>query len=133
MEKAKEKIVWIDWLRVISTLAVIIIHSAANLNRQFGQVLPQEWWAAKVWQGISRFCVPVFFMISGVTVLGRDLPIKDHFRKPFIRTEWVKKIKEQFGDVLIPLYRKNHRAIKFFLKNGYIVGETIENAVILWQ
>jgi len=85
MEKAKEKIVWIDWLRVISTLAVIIIHSAANLNRQFGQVLPQEWWAANVWQGISRFCVPVFFMISGVTVLGRDLPIKDHFRKPFIR------------------------------------------------
>ncbi len=85
MEKAKEKIIWIDCLRVISTLAVIVIHTAANLNRQFGHVAPQEWWAANFWQGISRFCVPVFFMISGVTVLGRDLPIKEHFKKPFIR------------------------------------------------
>lgn len=85
MEKIKEKIIWMDWLRVISTLAVIIIHAAANLNRQFGHVAPSEWWAANFWQGLSRFCVPIFFMISGITVLGKELPIKEHFKKPFIR------------------------------------------------
>lgn len=74
-----------DWLRVISTLAVIIIHAAANLNLQFGKVPDTEWWAANVWQGSSRFCVPIFFMISGITVLGKELPIKEHFKKPFIR------------------------------------------------
>jgi surface polysaccharide O-acyltransferase-like enzyme len=55
------------------------------LNKQFGQVEEIEWWAANFWQGLSRFCVPIFFMISGVTVLGRELPIKEHFRKPFVR------------------------------------------------
>ncbi len=85
MEKIKEKIIWLDCLRVISTFAVIVIHTAANLNRQFGHVEATDWWAANCWQGLSRFCVPIFFMISGVTVLGRDLPIKEHFKKPFVR------------------------------------------------
>lgn len=85
MEKTKEKIVWLDWLRVLSTIAVIFVHTGANLNKQFGHIELSDWWAANFWQGISRFCVPLFFMISGVTVLGRELPIKEHFKKPFIR------------------------------------------------
>ena len=85
MEKVKTQIVWLDWLRVLSTLAVILVHTGANLNKQFGQIPITDWWAANFWQGISRFCVPVFFMISGVTVLGNDLPIKEHFKKRFIR------------------------------------------------
>lgn len=85
MEKPTSKIIWLDWLRVFATLAVILVHTGANLNKQFGQIDPIDWWAANFWQGVSRFCVPIFFMISGVTVLGRELSMKDHFKKPFIR------------------------------------------------
>lgn len=85
MEKPSSKIIWLDWLRVFATLAVILVHTGANLNKQFGQIDAVDWWAANFWQGISRFCVPIFFMISGVTVLGRELSMKEHFKKPFIR------------------------------------------------
>jgi len=69
----------------MATLAVILVHTGANLNKQFGHIDSADWWSANFWQGISRFCVPIFFMISGVTVLGRELSMKEHFKKPFIR------------------------------------------------
>lgn len=55
------------------------------------------------------------------------------FRKSFLLEEWVKKIKEQFGNVIVPLYEKNYRAIRFFMRNGYKIGSKLENAVFLWQ
>ena len=53
-------------LSVIAALAVIYLH----MNRVFWTYSPEPWWiSANLIECLSYFAVPVFFMISGVTLM----------------------------------------------------------------
>lgn len=75
---------YLDHLRVLAAVAVIVIHitnqAAAALDaRSF------QWQALNILNSLSRWCVPVFLMISGSLFLCRDIPLKTLYSKYIAR------------------------------------------------
>lgn len=70
----------ISILRILATFSVIMIHVSGPVIVKFGKVSSFDWNVANFYDSISRYSVPVFFMISGALLLGREFEIK-HFLK----------------------------------------------------
>ena len=77
---------YISYLRVISSFAVVIIHVTAKYNNL--QILESSrftWESAYVLGSLSRFAVPVFIMITGCLLLGRNESWFLFYRKRYSR------------------------------------------------
>ncbi|MCR5596237.1 MAG: acyltransferase [Lachnospiraceae bacterium] len=68
---------YIDVARVFSMISVIVIHVGA-INWYDGPFSIYPWGVLNLFDIMSRYCVPVFLMISGYLFLdpGRDIPVK---------------------------------------------------------
>ena len=75
------KKIWVEYLRVIALIGVITIHSTSKLFKDFGNIQLLDWWTANVFNTFSRFAVPIFVMISGCVLLGRDIGVKEFYIK----------------------------------------------------
>ena len=62
---ATSKVQYLDNLRVTATIAVLLIHSAANVLLSFGKIPDSAWWFANLYNGGFRYAVPIFVMLSG--------------------------------------------------------------------
>ncbi len=72
-------ILWMDRLRVFSTLSVILLHVVTNMVHSFGTISESQWWIGNLLDSSVRFCVPIFLMISGALLLTRDNSDINHF------------------------------------------------------
>lgn len=70
----------ISILRILATLSVIVIHISGPEVVKFGKISSFDWNVANFYDSISRYAVPVFFMISGALLLGREFEIKDFLK-----------------------------------------------------
>ncbi len=70
-----------DLIRVTACLAVILLHVSARpiyLHMEGGA--NHDWWLIAIAiNSATRWCVPVFVMLSGALLLGRDLPWRDTY------------------------------------------------------
>lgn len=76
---------WIDSLRTIATISVIVLHTSFPPVKLFGTIDLSSWWAGNFFDGGSRFCVPIFFMISGALLLSKDYSLSSFFKKRFFK------------------------------------------------
>lgn len=84
--KETERIIYFDFLRALAIVAVIMLHSAAYLTYQKGQIPSSWWYTAVAFVAINKWAVPVFFMISGALLLNREPEsIRQFLRKRFAR------------------------------------------------
>ncbi len=90
----KKKILYLDILRIIASIAVISIHVVALYWDKY-PVDSFEWCAFNFYDSISRWAVPVFCMISGVLFLDptrkvsiKNLITKNSFRMITAFTGW---------------------------------------------
>ncbi|MDD3663414.1 MAG: acyltransferase family protein [Candidatus Pacebacteria bacterium] len=60
---------WLDLLRVISAFAVVLLHLSACLSQQFGC---PGWLVGEIYDALTRWCVPIFVMVSGALLLDDD-------------------------------------------------------------
>ena len=67
-----KRIDYFDWLRILCSFSVIIIHVAAQ-NWYICQIKSYEWKILSFYHGIVRFGVPIFFMISGSIFLEKNI------------------------------------------------------------
>src|ERR1700749_3472385 len=74
----------IDFLRFISIIAVIIIHCSTSIT-VFTIKPGTNWWIGNFYDTLSRFCVPVFVMISGSLILPKDYTLGEFIKKRFLR------------------------------------------------
>lgn len=65
-----QKIYWIDNLRAVACLMVIVIHTTTWYITGPMAVTGITWDAANLLNSASRVCVPLFFMISGYLFFG---------------------------------------------------------------
>ena len=72
---------WIDYLRVVAIVAVITIHASTPFYARFDAIGRLDWWVANLLNSASRFAVPLFVMISGALLLGRNLTIGEFYKK----------------------------------------------------
>jgi len=76
----------LEWLRVAACLAVVVLHAAAGYIYQFGQISLVEWQFANVVDSVTRWCVPVFIMLSGaVNLHERNIAAGDFYKRRFNR------------------------------------------------
>ena len=80
----KERIVYFDYLRVFATVAVVILHAAAQ-NWYFADPSGLDWNILNFYDSIVRWGVPAFIMISGALFLSRDISIKALYSKNILR------------------------------------------------
>ncbi|MDG5816953.1 acyltransferase family protein [Chitinispirillales bacterium ANBcel5] len=71
-----DRFLWADLLKVMAGFCVVLIHSSAPLLLDYSEVGGRVWWSANLYNSFSRWCIPVFFMISGAFLLGKAHQIK---------------------------------------------------------
>ncbi len=80
----KQRVAYLDWLRVISIFAVIVLHVAAQ-NWYKTDVNGIRWQTFNVYDSLVRWSVPVFVMISGALMLGRNIDIRRLYSRNILR------------------------------------------------
>lgn len=77
---------WPDRLRNLATLMVIFIHAAAPIAHAEGaDYNGLWWWGGNFWNSLTRPGVPLFVMLSGYLLLGKDYPLPDFLKRRFSR------------------------------------------------
>lgn len=76
----KERTVYFDYLRFFAIIAVIILHAA---SQDWGGLEGRSfvWNVFNIYDGITRWGVSVFVMISGALFLSRDIPTEKIYTK----------------------------------------------------
>ncbi|PWC19895.1 O-acetyltransferase [Brenneria roseae subsp. roseae] len=74
-----DKIGWIDNLRAVACMMVVLIHSTTYPITAGGTPGETHWDVANMLNSASRVCVPLFFMISGYLFFGERNAQKKHF------------------------------------------------------
>ena len=76
---------WLDTLRALATIGVIVTHATSPLvNMNFLKNM-QFWWVGNVAESFVRFPVPLFLMLSGATLLGKEYPLGEFYKKRVMR------------------------------------------------
>jgi surface polysaccharide O-acyltransferase-like enzyme len=70
----------------------VILHAAAPILYKFQTVTSTTWWTGNVYDSLTRWCVPIFFMLSGALLLN---PKKIEKQSVFF--------KKRMSKVIIPL------------------------------
>lgn len=81
----ENRLEYIDILNVLSCIAVIYLHS----NGVFWSFEKAKWWlGANIIESVFYFAVPVFFMITGVTLMdySQKYTTKEYFKKRIQKT-----------------------------------------------
>ena len=84
MDKNKKRILYFDVLNVISCFSVVCLHT----NSYVHSFSKDNWWWLRVFvEVVCYFAVPVFFMLSGATLMGyrKRYSTADFIRKRFLR------------------------------------------------
>jgi len=85
MSEKKGRILYADILRTLTIIAVLIIHVAGV--RWYSHFGTSEWYIINGYMAALRWCIPVFFMLSGIIILdpNYNLTIKKLYTKSLPR------------------------------------------------
>ncbi|MDP4237919.1 MAG: acyltransferase family protein, partial [Bacteroidota bacterium] len=85
MDSTNKSIQWLDSLRALAMLGVIMIHvSTPTVKMIYGKNM-EYWWIGNILNSAVRFAVPLFLMISGATLLGKEYRLGEFYRKRISR------------------------------------------------
>ena len=105
LPEKSSRLFYADLLRALAIFAVVILHNAADYDEKLGEIPSSHWWAGTMWDGLVRFCVPMFVLLSGAFLLkqNKEVSISEVFRK-------------RLPKIVIPLV---FWSIIYILYNGY--------------
>ncbi len=72
---------WLDHLRGVACLMVLMVHVAGIYLYQWGKIDTVDWQLANFLDSASRACVPIFFMLSGYLFFQDKIPKAKNFIK----------------------------------------------------
>lgn len=84
-ENSKKEITWIENLRAVATIAVILLHVSAQMTYSFNKLSIIDWWAANFYESLTRFAVPTFLALTGYLTLGRNYNLYDFLKRRLSR------------------------------------------------
>jgi surface polysaccharide O-acyltransferase-like enzyme len=62
---------WLEWLRVGAIVGVVVLHVLSPVAFAYDRLAPHTFAWINLADSASRWCVPVFIMVSGALALGR--------------------------------------------------------------
>ena len=81
MTKTNTNLEWADNLRFIATIFVIIIHVIFPVVQNYATVDTGAWHTANIIESLCRSAVPIFVMLSGALLLGKQENIDTFYNK----------------------------------------------------
>ncbi|HAX83521.1 MAG TPA: hypothetical protein DCY15_03270 [Ruminococcaceae bacterium] len=81
-----KRIIYPDVIRIVSAFAVVTIH-VIGFMWDIIPIKSADWLTLAIYNGFSRFSVPVFVMVSGMFILNpqKEKPIKDLYTQNILR------------------------------------------------
>ena len=79
-----KRVYYFDYLRVLAMLCVMVLHCACRYWDAV-DVNTHSFMAMNIYQGLVRWGVPVFMMISGALFLNREVPVSKLYSKYILR------------------------------------------------
>lgn len=119
MNSNSSEIVWINNLRALATISVIVLHVTFPALYNYGTININDWQVGNFFDSLVRFCVPVFLMLTGALLLGKPIEIAGFLKKRFVR-------------VLLPflfwssIYIAYSIALKYNKEEDFSILESIE-------
>ena len=82
----KKRILYFDALKILSGIAVVFIHVISQYWYNLG-ITTRSFNTLTFFDSLCRFCVPIYFMISGALFLNeeKNITIKDIFKKYILK------------------------------------------------
>ncbi|MFY0517290.1 acyltransferase [Lysinibacillus sp. UGB7] len=78
----QKRIQYMDSLRAMAILGVLLLHAATPYVVLYDEINEIDWQIGIIYNALSRWCVPIFLMISGALLLGRkEEPLGVFFKK----------------------------------------------------
>lgn len=121
----KKRIVYLDVLRVIACLSVIMIHTSAGyVVKDFGTF---NFWVGNLFDGIARIGVPLFVMISGSLMLDKNYDYSNkklikHIKKLIIFFVFWSALYSTIYQILMPVFLKHESISILKLLGSFIKG-----------
>ena len=84
-DRQTDRVVFFDWLRIIATLAVVVIHCC---SKESLEVASYEWNTVHFYNFLSQWAVPAFVMISGALFLGREITLSKLFKIEYFQNRY---------------------------------------------
>lgn len=103
-----------DYLRVFASMAIILLHVTAQGIYNV-KVACTVWNFYNIFNGATRWGVPVFVMMSGALFLSREIPVKILYKKYILRMAIAYIVWTLFYSVAIPI-------VKMIFEEGYRVN-----------
>ncbi len=85
MSTQTDKIQYLDTLRALATVAVIIIHVSSPVLKMAYLRQMDSWWIGNLFNSFTRFAVPMFLMLSGATLLNKTYSFSEFYKKRLVR------------------------------------------------
>ena len=84
MASSRQRVLYFDLLRIAAAFFVVVLHTAAS---QFGSVAygSMEWDIFNLYDGMVRWTVPMFVMLSGALFLAKPIPTEKLWGKYILR------------------------------------------------
>jgi surface polysaccharide O-acyltransferase-like enzyme len=118
----REHVAAFDVLRSVAAVAVVVIHVLRPYRDQLGEIPDAHWMSAVTLNGLSRWCVPTFIMITGALMLAdpRAFAVGYYLR-------------HRVSKVLIPfvVWSLLYAVLAGFTRGGFDATETITRLVEL--
>jgi surface polysaccharide O-acyltransferase-like enzyme len=112
-----EREAWLDWMRVVATVLVVLLHIAARPLHGYGVTDDFNWTLAFIWRHLCAVGVPLFFMMSGYVFFIRpELTLR-----PFLT--------RRLSAVLIPFLMWSYFWVAYthgFTTSGYSVSDLLK-------
>ncbi|HAM37311.1 MAG: hypothetical protein UR96_C0032G0007 [candidate division WS6 bacterium GW2011_GWC1_36_11] len=70
----EERIYWIEYLRAIATILVLLLHTSASYLYEINSISNSSWMIGNIIDSFTRVSVPLFFMISGYLFFNKKVP-----------------------------------------------------------
>lgn len=85
-EKTANRVLYLDYLRILATLFVMLIHISAQ-NLDYVEPGSYAWYAFQVVNNAARWAVPMFVMLTGALFLdpAKQISVKNLYRKNIFR------------------------------------------------
>ncbi len=74
---------FVDLIRVIAIFFVVVGHTSESVTDHWNRIPLFDWMSGNIYSSFVRFCVPMFFMLSGFLLLGKEESLWNFFRKRF--------------------------------------------------
>jgi len=81
----KERLDYFDTLRALAIISVVVLHSAAPLLYEFNKITKFDWQIANIYDSLTRWCVPIFLMISGYLNINSSHKPSVFYKKRFTK------------------------------------------------